>query len=114
MRDRHARQATATHERTIADGSDGIRNNSIFTSRNQRVKSRFNNGITVASGIVSCIATCHCKVRQTTAITERISADGSDGIRNRHTRQTIATPERIIADGSDGIRNRHTRQTIAT
>ena len=24
-------------ERTIADGSDGIRNNSVFTSRNQRV-----------------------------------------------------------------------------
>ena len=26
MRDRHTRQATATHERTIADGSDGIAN----------------------------------------------------------------------------------------
>ena len=113
IRDRHARQATATPERISRDGSDRIRNNRIFTSRYQRVRSRFNNGITVASGIVYNIATFHCKVRQVSAIPEQIIADGSDRIRDFHARQTTAVIEHTIADGNDGMRDRHARQATA-
>ncbi len=49
---RHAAQAAAMTERSIADGSDGIGYNSFFTSNYQRVRSRFNNGITAATGII--------------------------------------------------------------
>ena len=112
-RNGNARQAGAFIERGGFDARHGVRDDRVHAPKQQLVGSRFNDGITIVTGVIYGVFCIHRNTSQAGTSYKNSSTDGCHGARDGNACQGGAIQESRTIDPRQRVREGDSRQFFA-